>query len=314
VVVSYHLSLSAVPPEADYHSSSCLESFGRGSLIALLVLVLPAILVLRFRDDIEAYWTGLADMPVFQQLTRDFKTGADLAGSAFAAELQAFYADTLQHPERRASVRHRARYWDRLEVEQSLRAKLGQRLQSNMLRYLDYVEEHRHLAEAEMLAYKVPASVTLAQGILETNAGQSALATRGNNHFGIKCRARPGFRRDGVIDDRDFSAHSIATGCMQMRDDYEWDRFETYGSAHDSYRRHSLLLHEDRYRWMVRAYKIGGTYRVPKGIFGQYEVPYYAAWAVGLKQSGYATAKQYAEKITLIIETYQLWKIDYELI
>lgn len=303
-----------MPPAADYNNSSCLESFGRGSVVALLVLVLPAVLVLRFRNDIEAYWTGLADMPVFQQLTRDFKTGAEMAGAAFAAQLRDFYADTLTNMERKGRPPRREWYWNRVEVEQRLQAKLGPRLQPNILRYIEYIEEYRPLAEAEMLAYKIPASVTLAQGILETNAGQSALATQGNNHFGIKCRARPGFRRDGIIDDRDFSAHTIATGCMQMRDDYAWDRFETYETAQDSYRRHSLLLHENRYSWMVRTYEIGKVYRIEKSIFGQNEVPYYAAWAVGLKQSGYATAKLYAEKITLIIETYQLWKIDYELI
>jgi flagellum-specific peptidoglycan hydrolase FlgJ len=303
-----------MPPQTD-HNGSCLQSFGRGSVLALLLFVIPALLVLRYRDDIEAYRAGLTDLPVFQQLSNDFKTGAEIAGAAFAAELREFYADssTTAFPQRKR-VASGKQYWHRAQVEARLREKLGRRFQSDMLRYLDYVEQYREMAVAEMLRSKIPASVTLAQGILETNAGRSVLATKGNNHFGIKCRARPGFRRDGVIDDRDFESHSLATDCMQMHDDYAWDRFEVYPSAKESFRRHSILLQDRRYGWMLRSYEIGGIYPVSKTIFGQREVPYYAAWCVGLKQSGYATARLYAEKLTLIIETYQLWKIDYETI
>jgi flagellum-specific peptidoglycan hydrolase FlgJ len=63
---------------------------------------------------------------------------------------------------------------------------------------------------------------------------------------------------------------------------------------------------------MLRRYEVGGIYETPRKIYGHSEVPYYAAWAIGLKSSGYATSRTYAEKLTLIIETYQLWRIDYE--
>ena len=63
---------------------------------------------------------------------------------------------------------------------------------------------------------------------------------------------------------------------------------------------------------MLHKYEVGGVYSLSKPIFGHSEAPYYVAWCLGLKQSGYATARHYAEKLTLIIETYQLWKIDYE--
>lgn len=302
-----------MPPQTDTNSS-CLQAFGRGSLLALFIFVVPALLVLRYRDEIEAQWAGLRDLPVFQQLTDDFKTGAEMAGTAFATELREFYADSIRSfpPQQFSSVTKR--YWHRPLIENRLREKLGRRFQSDMLRYLDYVEQYRELAVLEMRRSKIPASITLAQGILETNAGRSVLATKGNNHFGIKCRARPGFRRDGVIDDRDFEAHSLAIDCMQMHDDYAWDRFEVYPSARESFRRHSILLQDRRYGWMLRSYEIGGIYPVSKPIFGQNQAPYYAAWCVGLKKSGYATARLYAEKLTLIIETYQLWKIDYETI
>ncbi len=278
------------------------------------MFVVPCILVLRYRTELEARISGLSEMPVFQQLTTDFRTGAEIAGATFAAELRAFYADSTRAARLEILPTRKNSYWRRERVEADLRAKLGRRFQSNALRYLDYVEQYRDFAELEMRRSKIPASITLAQGILETNAGKSVLATKGNNHFGIKCRARPGFRRDGVIDDNDFSAHSLAVDCMQMHDDYAWDRFEVYPSARESFRRHSLLLQDRRYGWMLREYEVGGIYPIKKQIFGHDRVPYYAAWCVGLKQSGYATARLYAEKLTLIIETYQLWKIDYEVV
>ncbi|MBL7808805.1 MAG: glucosaminidase domain-containing protein [Saprospiraceae bacterium] len=300
-------------PQTD-SNSGCLQAFGRGSFIALLVVAIPCYLVLRFRNEIEARLTGLSEMPVFQQLSNDFKSGAEIAGTTFAAELRAFYADSSLNILPNPSFHRKNNYWQRSQVEADLRAKLGRKFQSNALRYLDYVTQYRDLAELEMQRSKIPASVTLAQGILETNAGQSVLATQGNNHFGIKCRARPGFRKDGIINDQDFTPHSLAIDCMQMHDDYAWDRFEVYPTAKESFRRHSLLLQDQRYRWMLHSYEIGGVYDVKKDIFGHKHVPYYAAWCVGLKQSGYATARFYAEKLTLIIETYQLWKIDYEVI
>lgn len=303
-----------MPPQTE-QNSGCLHAFGRGSFIAFWVFVIPLLLVLIYRDEMEARLSGLGEMPVFHQLTDDFKTGAEIAGSAFAAELSAFYADSTRWALPRSTKRGtRSVYWHREAVEAQLQEKLGRKLQANAVRYLDYVEQYRDLAELEMKRSKIPASITLAQGILETNAGQSVLATKGNNHFGIKCRARPGFRRDGVIDNRDFSAHSLAVNCMQMKDDYDWDRFEVYPSARESFRRHTLLLQEPRYNWMLRQYEVGGIYPISKTIFGQDRVPYYAAWCVGLKQSGYATARLYAEKLTLIIETYQLWRIDYEVV
>lgn len=300
-------------PKTD-QNGSCLQAFGRGSLVALLVLVIPGYLVIRYRQKIDTQLLGLSEMPVFQQLSTDFKTGAELAGSTFAAELHQFYADSLYRSASDVLPNRKTAYWQRDRIEAQLRAKLGRKYQDGMDRYLDYVASYRDYAELEMRRYKIPASITLSQGILETNAGQSILATKGNNHFGIKCHTRPGFRRDGVIDDRDFNEHSLAVDCMQMQDDYAWDRFEVYSSARESFRRHSLLLQDHRYGWMLHEYEVGGIYTIKKAIFGQNKVPYYAAWCVGLKQSGYATARLYAEKLTLIIETYQLWKIDYEAI
>ncbi len=96
---------------------------------------------------------------------------------------------------------------------------------------------------------------------------------------------RSGFRRDGRINDADFDFHSLAVDCMQMADDYTWDRFEVYQTAQDSYRRHSQLLQDRRYGWMLHRYEVGGVYHIDKAIYGQTEVPYYAAWSVGLRKT-----------------------------
>jgi len=290
----------------------CLYAFGKGSFIAFFVVILPGLLVYFFYDDIKARVDGISELPVFHEMKHDFRTGAEVVGATFTRELQQFYADTLAPVSSLPLPGKKGIFWRRPLIEQELDLKFSKRNRGNAAAYLDYLEQHRDMAVVEMRRTKIPASITLAQGLLETNAGRSILATRGNNHFGIKCRARSGFRRDGRIDDQDFDFHSLAIDCMQMTDDYVWDRFEVYRSAQDSYRRHSLLLQDRRYGWMLHRYEVGGIYHIDKSLYGQTEVPYYAAWSVGLKQSGYATARTYAEKLTLIIETYQLWRIDYE--
>lgn len=290
----------------------CLYSFGKGSFYALLIFAIPFALVVLYYDDIKARLDGVSELPVFHEMTRDFRTGAELAGVSFAAHLEAFYADSIFDASKRIRFKHKNAYWNRASIENELTRKMSRGYHANIRAYFDYIEKFRDLAAIEMQGAKIPASITLAQGLLETNAGRSILVQKGNNHFGIKCRARPGFRRDGRITDDDFNFHSLAIDCMQMRDDYAWDRFEVYATADHSFRRHSQLLKDRRYAWMLRKYEVGGVYNIPRKIYGQTRVPYYAAWAVGLKSSGYATARTYAEKLTLIIETYQLWKIDYE--
>jgi flagellum-specific peptidoglycan hydrolase FlgJ len=290
----------------------CLYSMGKGSFYALLVFVIPCYLVVTYYDDIKARIDGITALPVYHQLTRDFQTGAEIAGGQFREQLKAFYADTLFVSQRKQSSIQKHTYWNREALEASLTRNMSRGYHRNIKAYLDYIERFSAPAVAEMRRTKIPASITLAQGLLETDAGRSILAQKANNHFGIKCRTNPGFRRDGRITAEDFNHHSLAVDCIQMRDDYAWDRFEVYDSPDNSFRRHSMLLQDKRYGWMLRKYEVGGVYAIPKKLYGQTEVPYYAAWAVGLKSSGYATSRTYAEKLTLIIETYQLWKIDYE--
>jgi hypothetical protein len=298
----------------------CLYAFGKGSFRAILAILMPALLVYHYYDWVQAKWSGISELPVFQQMKDDFRSGAQVVGERFDIDLKHFYADTLSEQKIELidaappGTHHRQTYWDKSSLANELLNTLPRGYHTNVTAYLNYIERYHHIAADDMERTKIPASVTLAQGLLESDAGRSRLARQANNHFGIKCRAKPGFRSDGRITDGDFTPHSLATDCMQAHDDYAWDRFEVYPSARESFRRHSMLLREPRYRWMLPRYEVGGVYHIPRKIYGHDEVPYYAAWCVGLKSSGYATARSYAEKLTLIIETYQLWKIDYEVI
>jgi hypothetical protein len=204
--------------------------------------------------------------------------------------------------------------WSRVAIEAHLESTLPSTRKGNLTTYLNYIEQNKRAAQSEMQWSKTPASITLAQGLLESDAGRSFLAKKAKNHFGIKCRQISSIRKKNDLLDSDFDHHSLAIDCVQRTDDNAWDRFEVYPNIQSSYRRHSILLQNDRYRWMVKAYQIGENCAVPGLIYGENEVPYYAAWSIGLKKSGYATSKSYAEKLTRIIETYQLWKIDYELL
>lgn len=318
-----------IPPSSRFFGRCSMENndndhglfygLGKGVFLALMLFALPGFLILKFYDRIDASLSDISDLPVYDRMQDNFETGAQVVGALFGNKLLEFYGRdtaflTSPIPRESAGIALKATYWSRADLEQQLARKLSSSKQQNARAYLDYIEQYKMLALQEMRRTKIPASVTLAQGLFEGNAGRGFLATQANNHFGIKCQLQPGYRRDGRMTDDDFNHHSLAIGCVQRTDDYVWDRFEVYASAKESYQRHSLLLQGDRYRWMIRTYEVGNTYPIPVSLYGHQEVPYYAAWSVGLKKSGYATAKNYAEMITLIIETYQLWKIDYELI
>lgn len=142
-------------------------------------------------------------------------------------------------------------------------------------RYQTYINQYRDLAIEQMLKFKIPASITLAQGLLESGAGYSELATKGNNHFGIKCHGWTG--RKTYHDDDD------AQEC-----------FRAYNNVYESYEDHSLLLsRQPRYRSL---FSLDGDD--------------YKGWAHGLKKCGYATSPTYAQKLIGIIELYKLQQYD----
>ena len=142
-------------------------------------------------------------------------------------------------------------------------------------KYQDYIEEYRDLAIYEMQKHNIPASITLAQGLLESGAGQSELCTKGNNHFGIKC-------------------HGWTGRTVYHDDDYSQECFRAYNSALESYEDHSkFLVNSQRYS---RLFKLKRTD--------------YKGWAQGLKDCGYATSPTYATKLIQIIELYKLNQYD----
>lgn len=141
--------------------------------------------------------------------------------------------------------------------------------------YQNYINKYKDIAIEQMQTYRIPASITLAQGLLESGAGLSRLATQANNHFGIKC-------------------HNGWTGkTIYVDDDIKNDCFRSYPSARESYVDHSKFLQGNRY----------------KSLFSL-KTTDYKGWARGLKACGYATNPQYADKLIEIIELYKLYQYD----
>ena len=139
-----------------------------------------------------------------------------------------------------------------------------------------YIENYSPIAKEEMLQYGIPASITLAQGILESGAGRGELSAKSNNHFGIKC-------------------HKGWTGGRVYHDDDKLQEcFRKYKDPKYSFRDHSLFLTQrSRYNDLFKHKKDD-----------------YKSWAKGLKKAGYATDPKYPDKLIRIIETYELFVYD----
>lgn len=139
-----------------------------------------------------------------------------------------------------------------------------------------YIAQYSSVAMSNMKTYGIPASIILAQGILESGAGQSDLATNANNHFGIKC-------------------HNDWTGDKVYKDDDSANEcFRKYRQASESYKDHAMVLTgKNRY---------ASLFKLEKGD--------YKAWAKGLREAGYATDPRYPEKLISYIETYNLDDYD----
>lgn len=140
--------------------------------------------------------------------------------------------------------------------------------------YQDYIDLYKDIAIEQMLKHDIPASITLAQGLLESGAGRSTLAVKGNNHFGIKC-------------------HEWNGPTMIKSDDRPDDCFRVYSNPRQSYEDHSIFLKRPRYE---------SLFQLPRSD--------YRGWARGLKACGYATNPAYAQSLINIIETYKLYIYD----
>lgn len=143
----------------------------------------------------------------------------------------------------------------------------------------DYIKLFKTIAQEEMQLYGIPASITLAQGILESNSGKGRLAVEGNNHFGIKCHEWTG---DKIYHD----------------DDASQECFRKYNDSKYSFRDHSLFLSQrSRYAALFKLKKED-----------------YKGWAKELRRAGYATDTKYPDKLIGLIERYELYKYDQEVL
>ncbi|MEM8848388.1 MAG: glucosaminidase domain-containing protein, partial [Bacteroidota bacterium] len=144
----------------------------------------------------------------------------------------------------------------------------------------EYIETFKEIAQYEMRAFGIPASITLAQGILESGSGRGELTRKTNNHFGIKCHT--GW--DGEFDFHD--------------DDAKGECFRKYNHPMYSFRDHSIFLStRSRYKFLFN-----------------YRRDDYKKWAYGLRQAGYATDRKYPQKLISLIERYDLDKYDDEVV
>lgn len=139
-----------------------------------------------------------------------------------------------------------------------------------------YIEQYKDLSIRKMYEYKIPASITIAQGVFESACGTSRLAKEGNNHFGIKCH------KEWVGD------------TIKVDDDTLQECFRKYSKAEDSYDDHSHFL----------------TSRPRYSNLFTLDVMDYKAWAQGLKDAGYATNPKYAERLISLIERFEIAKLD----
>ena len=141
--------------------------------------------------------------------------------------------------------------------------------------YEKYIRRYKAVAVEHRDRYGIPASITLAQGLLESGAGRSVLAKQANNHFGIKC------------------GRSWKGKCYYHDDDAKDECFRVYKNAAESYGDHAAFLRQKRYSRLF-----------------DLKITDYKGWAKGLKKCGYATDPKYPEKLIALIEKYELYRYD----
>jgi flagellum-specific peptidoglycan hydrolase FlgJ len=230
-----------------------------------------------FEDWIRRRWLGLLAMSILvwmvthKDITISFSMQkGEGGGGLFSTATQSLFYNPFEGEEEAAqnvAKRSGSKGWDDLTpAEREKRTK-----------QLAYVKAYHHLANNEMKKRGIPASITLAQGLLESNIGESRLATENNNHFGIKC----------------FSKTCPKGHCSNFNDDHHKDFFRKFKTVEESYAAHSQVLEKDRYR---------GLFKLASND--------YRGWAHGLKKAGYATDPRYGEKLVRIIENLELYQYD----
>ncbi len=155
--------------------------------------------------------------------------------------------------------------------------KFKKKNEDNLNTYtLEYIDTYKYIALDKMQEYKIPASITLAQGILESRSGRSELTKKANNHFGIKCH-------------KDWKGKKV-----RYDDDRRRECFRKYDNPVGSFNDHSMFLTtRSRYEGLFRL-----------------KPDDYKGWAKGLKKAGYATDRKYPKKLIRLIEDYHLYVFD----
>ena len=157
-----------------------------------------------------------------------------------------------------------------------IQSKTPIKVMSNKDKIIAYIALYSPIAQKEMKSYGIPASITLAQGILESGMGYGRLAVEGNNHFGIKCHKEWNGKR------------------IYHDDDKKGECFRVYKDPENSFRDHSLFLRDrSRYAFLF-----------------DIKINQYKAWAKGLKKAGYATDPKYPDKLISLIERFDLTRFD----
>jgi flagellum-specific peptidoglycan hydrolase FlgJ len=178
------------------------------------------------------------------------------------------------------------------ETNSPLSTENNSEKKNNFEETLSYIDQYKDIAVAEMYRSGIPASIILAQGILESSNGKSNLATQSNNHFGIKCKSywtgMTFYHKDDDLNDEG----ALINSC-----------FRAYNSPIDSYIDHSnFLMYTNHY-----------------SVLFQYDHTDYYQWALGLKACGYATDKKYSQKLIdkinqFDLHSFDLWQNPFELI
>ena len=213
------------------------------------------------RRDLPWFKIGILSMVAFIMLKKDFQLNF-----AVASPLSVFTDDRAAEKESNLS--------QSLSVANPYAPLAADDLQDR--RAKKFIRANAELARREMKKFGIPASIKMAQALIESRAGTSRLAENNNNFFGMKC----------------FSKNCKKGHCSNATDDHHKDFFRIYEKPIDSWRAHSRLISNGRYAHLKSYDKD------------------YKKWAVGLKKAGYATDKRYHQKLINTIEKYQLYRLD----
>ena len=273
--------------------SNIFYQAAKGFSIGVLVIMTVIVGVYYF----QRYENELVGLPIVQELTDTYKEGLRGLGDMASVAVKEFYESRITEQFQLQIIDDEKEgpsgfvksdqlvipsSWNKDELLKKLQNKgFSKRKMEQAHRYVDYIEQYKDLALRDMVDLKVLASIKLAQGILESNAGDSKLATNTNNHFGIK-------------------ANKQWQGPVYWKQSVEHNAYWGRQLQTSAFR---------RYQTIQRSYQDFGTYLRYRGRYDQlFQIPEndYVAWANEMQRTGYASDVNYAQKLIRIIEYYGL--------